>query len=650
MKLTPKVWLLIILVATAFCYSNSLNNDFLPGMDDDMYILDNLLVKTLNLSEHFKFDSFVAGNYHPLTTLSYAAEYSLFGEKAFNFHLTNLLLHLLNTALVFVFINLLLKNETTSLLAAAIFALHPMHVESVSWISERKDQLYMIFYLSALISYLKYFKSSEIKGLGICLGFFLLSLLSKPMAVTFPLILMLIDWYFSKNITIKTLLQKVPFFALSIAFGLIALRSQASGNTYNDLILNYSLYDKLSIICYGPIFYIFKFLIPINLSIYHFYPNSVGVVEMISPLLLIGMGILLLKYRNTEIGKVAILGLGLFIISLLPVAQIKPVGRAFVAERYTYFAYLGLSLPLLWWAKEWLQNPKFKMPTSIAIVVVFCGFGYLTFERNKVWASSETLFTDLVQKYPDNGFGYYSRGVVYDESSRLDQALSDYNRSIELNPKFYKSFNNRAAVRGKKGDLQGALEDATNAIQLNPGFASAYNNQGNAYSGLGKFEKAIESCSKAIEKDPNFSDAFNNRASAYLTTLQYDKALSDFQKLNKLKPNSAEALQGIAASYQGLKEYEKSVDYFSRSLSVSPKNYIGLFGRAASYFYLEKFNEAIADYDATLQLNPSYTDAWVNRGMSYFKLNDIKKACESWIKAQELGAKNVGSFITNYCQ
>ncbi|MBL4652492.1 MAG: hypothetical protein JKY53_06445 [Flavobacteriales bacterium] len=161
--LNSKIWLFLLLTATGLVYLNSLNNDLLSGMDDDTYILDNVLIKSFDLKAHFT--TYIAGNYHPLTTLSYAVENFFFGENKTVFHSTNLLLHLLNVFLVFLFISKLLKDKTIALISAAVFALHPMHVESVSWVSERKDLLYSIFYLNALIFYLKKNIKSETKHL-----------------------------------------------------------------------------------------------------------------------------------------------------------------------------------------------------------------------------------------------------------------------------------------------------------------------------------------------------------------------------------------------------------------------------------------------------------------------------------------------------
>lgn len=640
-------WIAIILVVTSLVYSSSISNGFTPGMDDDMYILDNELLKSLNIFDHGS--QFIAGNYHPLTTLSYALEHYFFGVNSTVFHITNLLLHLLNTLLAFLFISSLLQNHFAGITVAAIFALHPMHVESVAWISERKDQLYTLFYLIALLSYVKFNTTNQIKYLSSAGVAMVLSLLSKSMAVTLPLMFIAIDFYLGKKINPAYWVKRTPFFVLSLIFGLIAMESQSSGNTFYELSLNYSLYDRIAISSYSVVFYLLKFALPINLSVYHFYPNSLSTTQLISPLILIATGILLWKNRKTEFGKNAILAISIFIVSLLPVLQIVPVGRAFAAERYTYVAYIGLGLLLFFTLDLLLKSRKIKPFVLAGFVALISWFSFLSYSRISVWESSETLFTDLVEKQPESEFGFYSRGVVYDESNRLDLALEDYNRSIALNPNFYKSFNNRAVVRGKKGNLKGALHDCNKSIMLNPAFASAYNNRGNAKSGLGDHAGAIADCSEAIKINPAFVGAYNNRASAYLVLGQFDNALSDFIKLLEFKPNAADALQGAGASYQGLKEYEKSIEFFDKSLNAQPNNYIALFGRAASKFYLKNFNGAIADYKAVIKFNPEYADAYVNQGMSYFKLNNQVEACKSWIIAKEKGATNVDSFIATYC-
>lgn len=324
-RFNSKIWLFIILLITGFVYVNSLNNEFLSGMDDDMYILDNSLLKSFDLQAHFS--EYIAGNYHPLTTLSYSVEYFFFGINKIAFHSTNLLLHLLNTFLVFLFVSALLKNELVALISAGIFALHPMHVESVSWISERKDQLYTLFYLTSLIQYLKYKSLSKMKNLLLCGGSFVLSLLSKSMAVTLPLMLFAIDFYQKPYFTSRSLLFKVPFFGLSILFGIIALKSQSTGNTFYELHLNYSIFERASMLCYSVVFYLFKFLFPVNLSVYHFYPHEVGLLPKICPLIITVISWQLWKIRKSEVGKITLLGFVIFIISLLPVLQLNSSGQ-----------------------------------------------------------------------------------------------------------------------------------------------------------------------------------------------------------------------------------------------------------------------------------------------------------------------------------
>ena len=258
------LYVISLLILTFIVFYNSLHNFFITNLDDSLYIAaaDNL--KHLTSSDfHTMFCTFIAGNYHPLAILSLTIDFSFHGQNAFPYHLINLMFHLANVALVFWFIYLLLKRVEAAFIVALFFAIHPMHVESVAWISERKDVLYTFFFLASLIAYFLYMKDVKRYGYFIfSIVLFILSLMSKSAAVSLAPVVVLIDYYSGRKFTWKVIAEKIPFFMLSLLFGILAIFSQKSGDALNNISPIFSIIDRIFLLCYGIMFYIVRLVAP----------------------------------------------------------------------------------------------------------------------------------------------------------------------------------------------------------------------------------------------------------------------------------------------------------------------------------------------------------------------------------------------------
>ncbi|MDD1444221.1 hypothetical protein MEO93_28560, partial [Dolichospermum sp. ST_sed3] len=265
--------ILSIIIITLAIYVRSVNSDFI-NWDDDKLIYQNEDIKKVDF-DHIKkmFSTFYVQMYQPLSTLTYAVEFKFFGANPKVYHLNNILLHVLNSILVLLFILMLTGNNMISWLTAVLFAIHPMHTESVAWVAERKDLMYTFFYLLSLMFYVRYLdKAYRTKYLFLSLGFFVFSLLSKSAAVTLPLVLILIDRYISRKLNISNNLNKIPFFLLSLIFGIITLYSQLGFAPPKDLYEHQTIIDRFFIASYSLVFYFFKFFITVKLSALHPFP------------------------------------------------------------------------------------------------------------------------------------------------------------------------------------------------------------------------------------------------------------------------------------------------------------------------------------------------------------------------------------------
>jgi len=329
-----------VVIITAIAFIPSLSNGFVDW-DDPHYVTGNDAIRDLSLRNLGKiFTSSFIGCYCPLAISSYAVEYHFAGLNPFVYHLDNYLMHLMATALVFCFIYLLSRKTDIAFLSALLFGIHPLHVESVAWVAERKDLLCAIFYLLALITYLVYLKKKKAQYYYLVFLCMMLSLFSKPMAVTLPLIFMLLDYFNDRKIDKRSVLEKIPFFAVALIFGIGNLYFQAKfGATGLTEGLSFRVYFFLKAI----VFYLGKIFAPLNLSAmypyYHVTPERFSEVKYYIMILLFLFAVVFLSRKYS---KKVIFGSAFFIITILPVLKIVPAGEVFVADRYMYLPSIGI--------------------------------------------------------------------------------------------------------------------------------------------------------------------------------------------------------------------------------------------------------------------------------------------------------------------
>jgi len=537
-----------VVLFTFLLYLHSLKNGFVDWDDPD-YLRDSLMVHQLDWgSLKTMFTSFYCGNYHPLTTLTWAIEYVVSGYNSpALYHFDNLCLHLVNILLVFWFIRLISRNRLIAAMVAFWFGIHPMHVESVAWISERKDVLYAAFFLAGLIAWCYYLlelndstgKVNRLPGKQrkfyfLSLLFFLLSLLSKSAAVVFPLVLLLIEFLLRRRFSTKQLAEKIPFFALALLFGILAILSQRSAiNRGMDLEL--SAPDRFFAVNYAIVRYIAMLFYPAGLSAYHPYPlivpgsrSAIIYLSLLLNLILAGIAVYSLKYSRKWV-----FGLLFFLVNIILVLQILPFGGAFIAERYTYISYIGLfyilACLLVGTAEKTGFSPQLRY-ILIAVFILFSGlFSITTYRRISVWKDSLSLFDDVVKKYPGNYMAYYLRGSAL-QAKDADGAISDYTRSIALNPRNPKSFNNRGNMFSASHKYKEAFADYNAALDLDPSLSEALNNRGAVKAILGDPQGAMEDINKALRIRPGYRDAYRNRGLVKLQMNDLSSAREDWKK------------------------------------------------------------------------------------------------------------------------
>ena len=556
-------WLVPVLILTAVSFLPMLSNGF-TNWDDELYVTQNPLLKGPDWGAMFT--RAAASNYHPLTMVSIGINYVISGFDPFSYHFVNWLLHILNTALVFLFVYKISgKKNFVAAFTAIIFGVHPMHVESVAWISERKDVLYAFFFLLALLQYWRFLETGKRPGYILCLLFFILSLLSKPAAIILPLVLLLLDYWKGRQLKWKPVTEKIPFFLLSLAFGIITVKVQ-SVDAIAGLDI-WPLWARFFFACYTIMIYAIRFIFPYPLSAFHPYPSleSLGLPIYLSPLFIIALLVLLWLKRKD---KLFVFSLLFFVVNLVLVVQLVSIGLTIVSERYTYMPYIGLAFLSAMLLNKYLSSTKASWVKAIPFVIGII-FGIVSFQRTKVWENGDTLWTNVIKHYPNAA------------TPRSNHA--NYLKAMAVKPE-NKSRQNEL--------LQQALDESTMAIKIKPTHAKAYENRQNVYLLLEKYPLAMADADMLLRFEPQNSHAYYTKAVAYMRSNKPDSALANFDKSLAIKPNAENVLNNRGSL---------------------------LFNS------FQRYNEALIDFTKAIAINPQ-GEYFYHRSLCYYKLGDVARA------------------------
>jgi tetratricopeptide (TPR) repeat protein len=526
-----------VLGFTLILYIKSLNNGW-TNWDDDVYVMENIHLLHHNwlalVSKPFSL------NFHPLTMLTLGLDHVIWGSNPFGFHLSNLLFHLMATSLVFVFIRKLAPRRSwfTATFTALVFAIHPMHVESVAWISERKDVLYMTFFMAGLISYLRYVKKQESKYILFAFLFFLMSVLSKAMAVVFPIILILLDWYMKRPFNKRAWLEKIPFLIVSVIFGMLAVRIQSQGAIAQlDII---TMTQRITFGCYGFIMYLVKAIIPFQLSAFYPYPfvyeaeSALYYTMPVWSIALFSAAILLQKKSRTFT-----FGILFYAVTIALVLQFLSVGKAIMADRYTYLPYVGIFFIIGFYLDFYLVKSR-RIWMYLASGIFVLAMSLITFNQISVWKDSETLWTQVIQEFPDKaGDAHGNRGNYLGKKGRIDEAMNDGQKALSIDSTNAKAYALIGNLFAQKGNYNQAIANFSAAIKFDPKDYNHYQNRAVSFAILNQFTNAESDFNQAIElaKGEN-QEIYTNRGIMYLNQGKFDAAIADCMHCQKIVPTS----------------------------------------------------------------------------------------------------------------
>ncbi|PCJ87758.1 MAG: hypothetical protein COA57_04175 [Flavobacteriales bacterium] len=680
----------VIAAVTFSVYFHSLEGE-LVNYDDFAFITSNRNITALsveNAAKHFTTQN--QGHYHPITWMSFTISYHFFKFDSKAYHAASLLFHLLNVLLVFVFVQKLTGKTFAASIVSFLFAVHPMNVESVAWVSGHSSVVYSFFYLLAIISYIYYLRNGQkLKHIGLCFLLFLCSVLSKSAGITLPAVLLLLDFYFERKVGRKALLEKIPFFVFTIVFGVIAVLASKQFGSLMYGHVEYNWFDRIFLIGYALSFYIVKLFVPFQLCSIHYNPvveNGLLPFEYyIAPvfMLVIIAGIyLIIRKRGLrdDFAKKVVFGFVFYLITISMVSQVVPLGNTVASERYTYLPCIGVFFIVALAFQYYVETRK-RIAAFAYIGIAVCGLMmiYITWNRIKAWNNSFDLYSDVVKKYPDRGYGYFGLGLAKLIRNDVDGALADLNIAIEHYPQYHENYNGRGNAKQQLGDYEGAIQDYDKAIELKRDFFQAYINRGNAKVNMHEYEEAIRDFTIGIGYKQDFAKGYGSRALVKMKIEDYKGALLDYIKAIELQPENpafyfkrgktllqmeqfqnavedlSKAIELLPDYYDAyvtrgrakiqLKDCEGAVDDCSNAINTQPSLALAYVNRGVGYNCLQQYENAIADFDTAIEISPDESKAYANRGISKAGFGKYPEAIDDYKKAIETDLFFAGPYM-----
>jgi len=584
--------------------------------DDHSYVHENARVAAGLTWDGvvWAFTSGYASNWHPLTWLSHMLDCQLFGLNAGAMHLVNVLYHMANTLLLFTLLRRITGSLWQGFFVTAAFAVHPTHVESVAWISERKDVLSTFFLLLTLLAYVRYFRSRKVSSYIAAIVLYAAGLMSKPMLVTLPMLLLLLDYWPLNRIAAgftglpRLIVEKIPFFILAAISSLVTYLVQHAGGAMADSDL-LPLQIRLANAFISYVKYLGKALWPRNLAV--FYPLEVNrftfweVTGAVILLLVITMLVVWIgrNRRYLAVGWFWYLG------TLVPVIGLVQVGMQSMADRYTYIPYIGLFIMFAWGVSDILAKLTYrKVIAGMTMAVVLFALGMAAHRQVGWWKNGVTLFSRAIEVTGANYVACGNRATAYAKLGKWDEAIADYLRASSFLPDNAKTHHDLGFVYGRLGRWQEALVACRRAIMLKPDYTEAYINCGAAYGKLGLRQEAVDSFQKALELAPSNPEAHKNMAIELSALARYEEAAEHYRLALKSKPDWSDVLNNLAwllAAYPDLQCHnpDEAVKLVVRAAELTGhSNAVCLDTLGGAYAAAGRFKEAIETAKKALEL------------------------------------------------
>jgi protein O-mannosyl-transferase len=609
--------LLAIILLNLYIYAPSLNFDFLH-FDDQIYVTENA-----GIARGFSWAGFMwafnvgyAANWHPLTWLSHMLDVQLYGMAGAYHHITNVLLHILNSLLLFWLLCRTTRAWRPSVMVALLFAVHPLHVESVAWIAERKDVLSTLFWMLTFHAYVSYVRRPLRRRYLAVLGLFCLGLMAKPMLVTLPLVLLLFDiWPLGRvslesgqrRVWLKLLVEKIPLFALSAVSSVFTVLAQSRGGAVQNFeMLSLSQRAANAVVSY--FMYIAQMLWPVNLiAYYHYEPPAVWIVAVGIVVLGAVSGLAL---RIAKRHPFLLVGWIWYLCTLLPVIGLVQVGAQSRADRYTYVPLIGLFIIAGWGIPKLLAARRdLEIGLGVTAAIVICALTAVARNQVRYWENDLILWEHAVRVEPDNSFARINYGTALDVRGESAAAVDQYKEALRIKPNSAESHNGLATALSKIGLWSEAAYHYQEALQIRPDFTDAHVNLGTLWGSMGRTEEAITEFLAALKLEPQKAEIHFNLGFALARQGKMDEAATQYREALDINPLYAEALTELGNISLLRGDMGSAMSYYSKSLEINPELANTHINLGLVLMYQKRSTEAISHFNEALRINPNSMEA-----------------------------------------
>ncbi len=631
----------IVILVTGL-YARTIGHDFIY-CDDDQYVFENPQVKKGLAADAIKwaFTRSHAANWHPLTWLSHMLDTRLFGLNAGAHHLVNAGLHAINAVLLFLLLRMMTGAFWPSAVVAALFALHPLRVESVAWVAERKDVLSGLFFMLTLMAYTWYAKRPGILNyMGVML-LTALGLMSKSMLVTLPCLLLLLDiwplgrWQsknagpgdnatpslFSPQPTFQLILEKLPLFCMSIASSIITVVSQKAGTALGNLdTLPFAARLSNALLAYVQ--YIGKTIWPSDLSIFYPHPALVSPLSysaltwqlIIAALLLICITVLVIRQIKNR--PYLTIGWFWYLGTMVPVIGLVQVGMQSMADRYTYLPLLGIYIMIVWGIRD-LSDHRHKKLMPPVVIAVLALFTLLSWAQIGRWKNTQTIFEHAIDATSSNYFAYNHLGRAFENKGELIKANNQYEYAITIKPDYAGAHSNLGNVFAKQKHYDKAISHLEESVRLDPGFAAGYSNLGLVYERQGRPDLALAAYKRALQLDPHQFATHYNLGVTLVKHGDPKLAAAHLEQALKLNPFHANSANDLAVALMRLDMLKQAEAVCRHALSLNPEHMDALCNLGIIYQKQGKNDLAAVQLKKALDINPRHIPAHCNLGLIY---------------------------------
>ncbi len=555
--------------------------------DDNQYLVDNPLVKDPGWSSAWRFlreiwkPTTVSGYYQPLTMISLMVDYAFAGsvDNLTPFHVTSLVLHIANTLLVILLLYLLFGNIWVAAAVGLMFGLHPMTVETIAWVGERKTLLSAFFAFCCLIAHVLYQRRLSRLYYILCLSAYILAMMAKPISLTLPLLMLLMDFWPLNRLNKRAILEKVPFFVMMALFAAVTVISQKQSSGVVPPGGGHSLLRIIYILCHNIMFYPLKMIWPVNLSSHYAFPDPLDLSDTMIRIGVAGTCILLLLLIfSLKYTRACVTGWLIFFVAILPTMQILKFSNVIASDKFAYLPSIGL-LMLLAWALGRLANTiKGKSAvfgTVLAVfilVIVSAGEIFAVRKYLTCWSNTETLYRHMLNFAPDAPPLHFNLGYALHSENRMEEALEEYYRTIELDPNDGSAHQNLAMILEEQGLFDEAVKEYQIALKYSPNPANAHSNLACALNKQGHTQEAIYYLEQALKINPNHGPSHFNLGTILFGQGDYQNAITRFSECIKSSPDFSPAYFNLGILLTQQNKAEQALPYFRHAVSLENEN------------------------------------------------------------------------------